>query len=104
MIQKEKPPVTESLELGEYEKAREHYEKSLSINKEIGDRNGESDCYANLGSVYQSVDKFDKATEHLEKALAIKRKSVTEMEKATVTNALEGCISQLATLIKLTNT
>ena len=51
--------------VGEYEKAREHLEKSLAIRKEIGERNGEAASYANLGFVYQSVGEFEKAGEHL---------------------------------------
>ena len=44
----EKLPVTHIignvyLSVGEYEKAREHLERSLAIQKEIGDRNGEAD-------------------------------------------------------------
>ena len=59
--------------VGEYEKAREHFEKSLAIHKEIGDRNGEATCYTNLGTVYGSVDEYEKAREHLEKSLAIQK-------------------------------
>ena len=43
-------------------------EKSLAIQKEIGDRNGEASSYANLGAVFQSVGKYVKAKEHLEKS------------------------------------
>ena len=59
--------------VGEYEKAREHLEKSLAIQKEIGDRNGEATSYANLGAVYGSVGEYEKAREHLEKSLAIQK-------------------------------
>ena len=41
------------------------------IKIEIGDRNGEATCYANLGNVYQSVDEYEKAREYLEKSLVI---------------------------------
>ena len=57
--------------VGEYEKAREHLDKSLVITKEIGDRNGEATCYSNLGTVYGSVGEYEKAREHLEKSLVI---------------------------------
>ena len=59
--------------VGEYEKAREHLEKSLVIKKEISDRNGEAICYLNLGAVYKSLADYEKAREHLEKSLAIKK-------------------------------
>ena len=61
--------------VGEYDKARQHLEKSLAINKEIGDRYGEATCYLNLGAVYLSVGEKDKGNEHLEIALTINRKS-----------------------------
>ena len=34
--------------LGEYDKAKEYLHKALVITTEIGDRNGEGACYANL--------------------------------------------------------
>ena len=51
----------------------EHLQKSLAIQKEIGDRNGEAACYTNLGIVYQSVGEYEKAMEHLQKSLAIQK-------------------------------
>ena len=59
--------------VGEYEKAREHLEKSIAIHKEIRDRNGEAYCYGSLGTVYISLGEYKKAREHLEKSLAIHR-------------------------------
>ena len=49
--------------VGEYDKAREHLEKSLLITKEIGDREGEAVSYGKLGAVY-AVGEYDKAREH----------------------------------------
>ena len=57
--------------VGEYDKAREHFQKSLVIMKEIGDRNGEACCYTSLGNVYASVGEYDKAREHFQKSLVI---------------------------------
>ncbi|XP_020632511.1 tetratricopeptide repeat protein 28-like [Orbicella faveolata] len=59
--------------IGEYDKAREHLEKSLVIKKKIGDRNGEACCHTNLGVVYASVGEYDKAKEHFEKSLVINK-------------------------------
>ena len=61
------------LSVGEYEKAREHLEKSLAIKKEIGDRNGEATSHGKLGNVYLSVGEYEKAREHLEKSLAMRK-------------------------------
>ena len=53
-----------------YADTRELYERA----QEIGGRNGERECYANLGTVYsKSVGEYDKAREHLEKSLAISK-------------------------------
>ena len=55
---------------GEYEKAREHLEKSLAIQKEIGDRAGEATSLINLGNVYNAVGEDNKPSHFLEKSLA----------------------------------
>ena len=60
--------------VGEYEKAREHLEKSLAIVKEIGDREGETTSYVNLGTMYDAVGEYEKASDYLEKSMAVSRK------------------------------
>ena len=40
---------TVSQSLGEYDKARQYFEKGLKIRKESGDRAGEAELYFNLG-------------------------------------------------------
>ena len=59
--------------VGKYEKAREHLEKSLAIQREIGDRKGEATTYLNFGTMYQSLGEYERAKERLEKSLAISR-------------------------------
>ena len=54
--------------LGEYQKAKEYYEKALAIAIEIGDRNGEGTRYGNLGVVFQSLGEYQKAKKYYEKA------------------------------------
>ena len=54
------------------EEARENLEKAIAINIEIANRNGESSCYVNLGTLFRSLRQYDKAREFLKKALAIK--------------------------------
>ncbi|XP_078372299.1 tetratricopeptide repeat protein 28-like [Oculina patagonica] len=39
--------------------------------KELGDRNGEANCYGNLGSVFRSTGEYVKAKEYHEKALPL---------------------------------
>ena len=57
--------------LGEYQKAKEYFEKALAIAIEIGDRGGEGTTYGNLGSVFHSLGEYQNAKEYYEKALAI---------------------------------
>ena len=56
---------------GEYGKAIVYLEKSLAINKIIGDRNGEAASLTNLGHVYLLIGEDDKASYFWEKSLAI---------------------------------
>ena len=53
------------------DKAKEYLHKALVITTEIGDRNGEGACYANLSKVFQSLGEYGKAREYLHKALVI---------------------------------
>jgi len=54
-----------------YVEAKELLEKALLINTEIGDKNGESSCYADLGKIYEEVGEYDKAKQPYEKGLAL---------------------------------
>ena len=57
--------------LGEYQKAKEYYEKALVIATQIGDGGVERVCYGNLETVFQSLGEYQKAKEYHENALAI---------------------------------
>ena len=57
--------------LGQYDKAKEYFQKGLVIRTEIGDRVGEAADYGNLGTVFHSLGQYDKAKEYLQKALVI---------------------------------
>jgi tetratricopeptide (TPR) repeat protein len=57
--------------LGNFKKAIEYHEKSLEIDKSIGDQAGESACYTNLGIAYDGLGDFKKAIEFNEKSLEI---------------------------------
>ena len=56
-----------------YEKAKQFYEKALSIMIEAGTNRGVGTCYGNLGTVFLSVGQYTKAEEYLHKALVIRR-------------------------------
>jgi tetratricopeptide (TPR) repeat protein len=59
--------------LGDYRRAIDHYEKSLAIAREIGDRQGEGTALGNLGTCYSSLGDYRRAIDHYEKSLAIAR-------------------------------
>ena len=58
---------------GEYDKAQEYYEKSLTIYVEIGERVGVLFNYSDLGLCFQSLGKYDMAEEYLKQALLLSR-------------------------------
>ena len=74
-----------SLSRGEYDKAKEYFEKALAIAIEICDRAQEARCYGYLGTLYLSHGEYGKAKEFVEKALASELKLVTKREKQQIT-------------------
>lgn len=61
--------------LGEYQKAKQNYEKALAIARETGDVAKEVGIYLeNLRSVLQLLGEDEKVNEHYEEVLAIKLK------------------------------
>ncbi|HVF60215.1 MAG TPA: tetratricopeptide repeat protein [Thermoanaerobaculia bacterium] len=64
---------TSYLELGETQRAIEHFEQSLAIVREIGDRRSESNALGNLGLAYAVLGETRRAIEHFKHWLAIAR-------------------------------
>ena len=60
-------------DLGQYNEAKEYYEKGLIIRKEIyGEKHGDvAASYNNLGIVYRNLGQYSKAKEYYEKAFTI---------------------------------
>ena len=58
--------------LGEYQKAKEYFEKALAISMEIRDKKLETTARSNLGMGLHSLGEYQKEKEHFEKALAIR--------------------------------
>ena len=52
-------------------KAKDLYEKALSISKEISCRALEACCYSGLGTAYEALREYGKCKENIEKSLAI---------------------------------
>ncbi|MGC1120327.1 MAG: tetratricopeptide repeat protein [Candidatus Methanofastidiosia archaeon] len=59
--------------LGEWDKALNYYEKSLRIFEDIGDIHGMAMTYCNIGAVYYQEGEWDKALECHEKDLRISK-------------------------------
>ncbi|MFH1319272.1 MAG: tetratricopeptide repeat protein [Bacteroidota bacterium] len=56
---------------GDYAKALEYYTRSMKIDEEIGDRNGEAICHLNMGIIHDDQGNYDKALENYFMALRI---------------------------------
>ena len=59
--------------LGSHAEAREHYEQSLALARETGDRRGEANATGSLGIVHLSLGRHADAREHHERWLALAR-------------------------------
>ncbi|KAL9950913.1 hypothetical protein ACROYT_G043485 [Oculina patagonica] len=104
-FEKERLAVMETSEsvlksLGEYEKAKEYLEEALAIKKEIGDREGESSCYRNLGNVFQAVGEYVKAKKYYEKELAITKEIGDRKGEGAVYGNLGAVFISLGTYAK----
>ncbi len=58
-------------DLGQVEKAIEYYQQALSIDQEIGYRQGEGADLGSLGLAYRDLGQVEKARKYLEEALMI---------------------------------
>ena len=56
---------------GDIDKALEHHQLALKIDREIGNRVGESNVLGNIGNFYQTNGDTNKSLEHYEQALEI---------------------------------
>ena len=57
--------------LGKYQKAINHYKKSLEISTAIGHQSGIARVNCNLGNAYRSLGEYQKAIKHYEKSLEL---------------------------------
>ena len=56
---------------GQWAQAAQHYQTSLALCEQVGNRHGLAFAYDNLGQVYQKQGRTDEAMECLKKAVAI---------------------------------
>ena len=57
------------LSQGEFAEAFEHFNKRLTISREMGNRDGEANAYGNLGILFLRQGQFKEAKEYLTKQL-----------------------------------
>ena len=80
--------------LGNYKKAIEFHQQSLSIAKEIGNKGSEGGAYTNLGIAYGSLGEYKKATELHQQALSIAKEIGDKvLEHKAYTNLGAACVS-----------
>ena len=58
--------------LGQYDKAVEHFTRSLAIMEETGNRNGVANSLGGLGNAYDRLGQHEKAIDYHTRSLAIK--------------------------------
>ncbi|WP_139295214.1 tetratricopeptide repeat protein, partial [Planktothrix tepida] len=56
---------------GQYQKAIEFFQQSLSTSQEIGDHNGVANSLNNLGLAYRSLGQYQKTIEFNQQSLSI---------------------------------
>lgn len=77
-------------QLGQYDKAIEHYRQALAIIQKLGQEDKVAAILNNIGSVYEAWGQYDKAIEHFRQALAIAQKLGRETDVATYLNNIGG--------------
>ncbi len=81
--------------LDNYQKAIEHYQKSLDIARESGHPQGEGALLGNLGICYYSLGNYQKAIEHHQKSLQFAQKNGDRQGEGTTLGNLGICYDSL---------
>ena len=96
-----------------YDKAVEYYLKSLKIREELGDKNGMTKSYHNIGFIHQEqgsfakdpkirMDKYDKAIEYYLKSLKIREEMGDKNGIASTNNNIASLNISIADSVALT--
>ena len=65
--------ATIDVNVGEYDSAREKFQKALTMRQQIGDRAGEAATWHNLATIDVNVGDYDSARENFQKSLEIEQ-------------------------------
>jgi CHAT domain-containing protein/tetratricopeptide (TPR) repeat protein len=60
-------------ELGERQRALEHFQQGLTLKRLVGDKAGEASFLTQIGSYYNNLEEFQRASEYFVQALALRR-------------------------------
>jgi len=80
---------------GRYLEARAHFDRSLAICREVGDRQGEAGALGSLGRVFHALGRYDEAQSRIERALAIFREMGDRPGEAGATGGLGNVLHSL---------
>ena len=78
--------------VNDHQKAKEHWEKALTISRECGNRNLEAEIYLSLGNLHRSLGESVKAEDYLEKACSLSSQlgdKMTEFQSLLVITQLK---------------
>lgn len=78
----------ENLLKGNYNQSLEFYNSALGISEEINDISAISECYGEIGTVYNNQGEYDLALEYQQKALAMAKQSADDEWIAICNNQL----------------
>ncbi len=72
--------------VGNYDKALQHYEQSLKIQQEIGNRKGESTTLGNMGSIAHAKGEYETALSYFKRDIKISQKIGDRVGESTSLN------------------
>lgn len=80
---------------GEYEKALDHCQKSLSLLEKLGDTRGIAYLYSDIGNIHSSKGEYEKALEYIHKSITLWEKCGDVFGIAIACNNFGGAYSAL---------
>jgi len=76
--------------IGNLDNALEHYEQSLSIQQEIGDKAGEGSTLNNISQIFKARGDYDTALKYLKQSLDIRQEIGDKSGEGTTLNNISG--------------
>ena len=89
------PSLTRKVPLGDYKRAIDYKEQSLTIFRKIGDRQGEANALNSFGVCYEYIGDYTKAIDYFEQSLTIDREIRERELEANALGNLGECYRAL---------